>query len=84
MQKIDEIKKKPDPPEDWEKPLNCTSLRKVPLKKMTHFGTDIGVSLDISSVQVAQEVYECGKFNMFNNIVNLIVTIYKHFRNSSL
>lgn len=69
LQKIDEIKKKPDKPEYWEKPLNCTSMRKVQLKKMTHFGTDIGVSHDISSVQVAQEVYECGKFNTTTTLI---------------
>lgn len=74
LQNIDQIKRKPDPPEDWELPLNCTSMKKVQLKKMTHFGADIGVSLDISSVQVAQEVYECGKLNMFYLIVIAVPT----------
>ncbi|KAI5651375.1 neuronal voltage-dependent calcium channel alpha 2acd domain-containing protein [Phthorimaea operculella] len=42
-----------------EKINNCSNINSMPLETISHFGSDAKVHLDISSVKVASEVFDC-------------------------
>ncbi|KAL4717266.1 hypothetical protein ACJJTC_017153, partial [Scirpophaga incertulas] len=54
---IDKLKKNIQPENEWDLPESCRSLLRVPVTHSAHFDGD--VSLDVSSVHVSPEIFEC-------------------------